>query len=668
MLRPTSRKLRVFLGDLAYFNSYTATTLTIPLNVGYMASYVEARYPDECDIRLFKDPERLIAASKESPPDILGLSCYFWNERLDVLVAQRVKAQCPDCVVAIGGPSVDTDVDEQRDLFETFDGAMDYLIVNEGECGFAALVGAMLCGKPSERVDGCVTFADNGTATSGEDVGLSLDLESLPSPILGGILDDFLVPQFMPMIQTSRLCPYACAYCASGKVRGRPRAFPTAVVKDEVAYLAERYRDYPHRTFLITDDNFGLFERDADLAESFVEARSRLGYPRQMFCYFDKKFSPTVRRAARHLAEMNSGGLQLAFQSFSEDALEAVGRSNMNEQQMAEAVTWAHDNGLKVSSEMIFGLPHETKLSFLEGLERAMRLHVDTLAAHNLFLLRGIPMNREGERARHGLETRFRPSYACAHGEVDGVFVSESEEVVVGSGSFSFDDFMAVRKVALPFYFVNAAGYFREVFGYLAEIGEPVVPLFERAMEPRAEDSAIPGYTAFVADFTQAVESELYDSRESVHESLRQAYVDNDRRIAAPARHNVSFAARLIYRENWFGPLVNRILAEHGIAENHLEVLHDLAAFSEAEWIDLKNPAACRELHLSSAALDFLGAPKGSRATGRRRVRLSASDPQCSHLTGFMRQYGSDDGSHCYAALDVVVPRSGLRYDTVTAI
>ena len=159
----------------------------MPLNIGYIASFTKKVFGKECDISLFKDPEKLLEAARLKPPDILGLSSYFWNLNLGVYIAKKIKTLNKDVVVAIGGPNVDIDAEEQLKLYKIFDGNLDCFVVNEGEVGFANIVGRRI-GQGSEKfftspIDGCTFYRDNDFPVVGKDIGLTTDLAMIPSPI-----------------------------------------------------------------------------------------------------------------------------------------------------------------------------------------------------------------------------------------------------------------------------------------------------------------------------------------------------------------------------------------------------------------------------------------------------------------------------------------------------
>ena len=54
------RKLKVFLGDLSYINDENRFNLFVPLNIGYVASYAKTMFGEQVEIKLFKDPNKLL--------------------------------------------------------------------------------------------------------------------------------------------------------------------------------------------------------------------------------------------------------------------------------------------------------------------------------------------------------------------------------------------------------------------------------------------------------------------------------------------------------------------------------------------------------------------------------------------------------------------------------
>ena len=91
------------------------------------------------------------------------------------------------------------------------------------------------------------------------------------SPYLSGLMDEFMHSDYQPLIQTSRFCPYTCAFCVSGKNRGKLRGYPIEQIEEELKYVSKRYADRPHHTMYLVDENFGILKRDVEIAKLLRE-------------------------------------------------------------------------------------------------------------------------------------------------------------------------------------------------------------------------------------------------------------------------------------------------------------------------------------------------------------------------------------------------------------
>ena len=173
------RKLKVFLGDLSYINDENRFNLFVPLNIGYVASYAKTMFGEQVEIKLFKDPNKLLEKLGEEKPDVLGLSFSYWNTKLNHVVSKKAKDLLGNKITVVwGGPSVDTDSSQQKGLFRRFPN-VDAFVTNEGELGFANLVEKRLGVNKddlwSDPINGLVHL-NQDQLLKGINVGLSLDL------------------------------------------------------------------------------------------------------------------------------------------------------------------------------------------------------------------------------------------------------------------------------------------------------------------------------------------------------------------------------------------------------------------------------------------------------------------------------------------------------------
>ena len=107
-----NKKIKIYLCDLTY-DTIVLVTDTIPINVGYIASYLDKNLKDQIEIKLFKYPNELLKELKDNPPDILGLSNYSWNSNLSEMFARIGKIN-PNLMVIQGGTNIPHEIDEKK--------------------------------------------------------------------------------------------------------------------------------------------------------------------------------------------------------------------------------------------------------------------------------------------------------------------------------------------------------------------------------------------------------------------------------------------------------------------------------------------------------------------------------------------------------------------------
>ena len=146
-----SDQLLIYLADLDHFTP--GNRISVPYSVASIKSYCNNLFLKETDIRLFKDPNKLMKAVIDNPPHILGLSYYMWNERLTQHVADCCKKVNKNIITAIGGPSVARATDTYKDILLLPSNSIDVVVLDQGEKSFANLIKAALTyGKDKKNV------------------------------------------------------------------------------------------------------------------------------------------------------------------------------------------------------------------------------------------------------------------------------------------------------------------------------------------------------------------------------------------------------------------------------------------------------------------------------------------------------------------------------------
>ncbi len=586
--------LRVILADLKHYNKYSYYEYYVPLPLGYLVSHVKKVYGDAVDASIYVDPHRFLKAVIDQKPHVIGFSLYAWNLYLIKTMIGIIREKLGDeVVIVVGGPTIDTDKGEQLRLFSRFPG-VDAMIPGEGEIAFGNLIGAMLSKKDirkSAPVDGIVFFRDN-TLIAGNNLGMTIDLAEVKSPYVSGILDEFLRPPFRPQIQTNRGCPFTCTFCVSGKNPRKLRKFPLEYIRDDLHYLARFYSKIPHNFLDIVDDNFGLFKSDIEVAECIAKTSKDLDFPLAVGFYNDKRLTDISKEVALRMKDLQAV-FCVSLQTDSPDALNAVKRINHPKVKLREAVSWVRSNNLKSMTELIFGLPHETKESFTNLLENTVNSGFDLIQTNPLLLLDGAEINRQKSRDEFGFKTKFR-LFMNNYGYIDNRFTAEAEEVAVSSQSFSFDDFISIRYQTFMFYsvFINCCHYL--FFQELRLNGIKITDFIDAFFNPEKSEEWPAGYLKFLSDLKHVVIDELYDSKEDLYKAIEVKYIKNNCQVLTPTKVNILYSSRLIFQEkDWCSEVFRRILErfDHKIDLPKLRPVFDfLLKLYEQQLINPREP------------------------------------------------------------------------------
>tara|TARA_B100002003_G_C13750263_1_gene373605 strand:+ start:74 stop:418 length:345 start_codon:yes stop_codon:yes gene_type:complete len=97
----TLKPLKIYLGDLTY-NTIVVSTESLPINIGFIASYCIKQFGNKVDITLFKYISDLEKAISESPPDILGLSNYCWCQNISQEMFKLFTKKKPKWLKSLG--------------------------------------------------------------------------------------------------------------------------------------------------------------------------------------------------------------------------------------------------------------------------------------------------------------------------------------------------------------------------------------------------------------------------------------------------------------------------------------------------------------------------------------------------------------------------------------
>ncbi len=670
-----SRRLNIMFGDLCYENRQTMYEQYVPLSIGMIAQYAIQEFGDDIKASLYKNIDDFLDNMVKDPPDVVGLSVYYWNLSLNQYLIKCIREKLgQNVVIVLGGPCIDSDKKEQHHFIANIFPQADAIVLNEGEISFNNIIREVIGNRENlfkNPIDG-LSFLDGNQLISGKPVGLSMDLSTFGSPYLTGLMDKFMDSDFQPLVQTSRFCPYTCAFCVSGKNRGKLRGFPIEQVKEELIYISKKYADRPYLTMYLADENFGIMKRrDIEIAYALRKCKEDYKYPLSVSFYNDKRFTQTSRKILEILGDQTSSGVVLALQTDNPLALKAINRSNVTEAEIDDAIVWAKNLNLTVSTDLIFGLPHETRDSFVQTLDRATKRGFDNVAIKNLILMDGVEMNRKDYREKYYIKTRYR-IVGTHYTKHNGNFIAEHEEVVVGSNSLTYEEFLEVRYMSFMFYTVLNFHFQKWFFQFARHLGIETTKFFSHFFKPDKNEDWPKEYIRFLADFRNAVEAEMFKTREEMVANAKKIYEENGNEVGESTRININFGARINYQESaWTKKVLllhlDKIMNDK-LSDEDRNLASLLIELSERERVDLKNISEKQPLKISFDVICWKNnkfkQPLSSLKIPEKTIKFSTNENQVSMIIGLQKRFADyNDLDYYHEALERIRPRKFLLHE-----
>lgn len=510
--------VRIYLGDLTH-ETVTVSSDTMPLNIGFLAAYLNKQFHDDLEIHLFKSPRELLEKIKEQLPDVLGLSNYCWNFELSHFIFQHVKARKPNVLTVMGGPNFPK-VSREQHAFLAGHPAIDFYIFQEGELSFCDLLKRMMDNGMEvekikrEPVKGCYFFSpETRTLVSGDLYPRIKTLEDLPSPYLTGLMDKFFGAKLNPFIQTNRGCPFTCTFCHEGeKYYSTVNSFSIARVTEELDYISSRLQG--QSVLSIADSNFAMYKQDLEICKKIRVLQDSKGYPKYINVTTGKNRPDMILEAIKVL-EKGTVYMSASVQSLNSGVLENIKRKNIEWSAYIDIQHRLHemDPDYMSISEIIVPLPGETKETFFESIEKLIGVGIDKILPYTLMMLYGTELSSNEEREKYNYLTRFR-IIPRNFGDYEGHKCMEIEEVGVAHRDMSFGDYLLCRKMALLIVLVYNDKGFKELFKYFKE---REVPFYQYLLYCfNNMDQASPELKNIFDDFLAETKEELWENREAL--------------------------------------------------------------------------------------------------------------------------------------------------------
>ena len=326
----------------------------------------------------------------DESPDVIAFSCYIWNikkvyELVSLIKEEFINKEHQNPILILGGPEVSYCTREVL----TCHPEITAVISGEGELPFAKLTKALELGEDIENIPGVATQKCKET-----EAYIYCENSFPPSPYIPEFFEN--LNERIVYLETSRGCPYSCAFCLSGRCGG-VKFYPIERAKKEILLLAK----CGTKTVKFVDRTFNANKKRANELWRFIIEKRCSGEIPEGVCFHFEIAGDLLDDSAFEIIETAPMGLlqfEIGMQSFNERTLESINRTTDVDRLVSNIRCLLEIKNCHVHIDLIAGLPLEDYDSFKNSFNIGYSLHADMLQLGFLKLLHGADMRELPEK------------------------------------------------------------------------------------------------------------------------------------------------------------------------------------------------------------------------------------------------------------------------------
>jgi anaerobic magnesium-protoporphyrin IX monomethyl ester cyclase len=443
---------------------YVHSSLALP----YLAAACADLAGLQCEIlelTVNEQQDQLLSRLHSAGADVILFSCYIWNTELTLKLASDLKQLAPGTIMVLGGPEVS---------FGAFDmmvrnSAIDCIVRGEGEECVRELLQALRDEAPLDAIAG-ITYREADEIVANPERGPIAELARIPSPFAAGLVD---LAKPLVYYETSRGCPFSCAFCMSSIDSG-VRSFPMDRIKRDLLVLMESGA----QTVKLVDRTFNFDAARANQIWGFIlEQQSNSKF------HFEIAAELLTDANLALLAGVPPGQFrfEIGVQSGGAETLAMVERRSSLSQLFERVRRLRAETRVTVHLDLVAGLPGESLHGFLKSLQGLFELRPDHIQVEALKVMKGTAMRGIARKEKYAYSEAA--PYKILHTpwlsfseirRIDGI--SRLLDLLYNSGRFQASLAVLGESSALSEVFAAAAEFF-ELQQFASNLSLPV--LFE---------------------------------------------------------------------------------------------------------------------------------------------------------------------------------------------
>ena len=309
--------------------------------------------------------------------DIIGISSTFCNLEDVITISKYIEEKNPAATIVLGGALSWSFPPAQ--LFEFIPG-INHIVQREGEQTFLELIKILKTNGDPNSVKGIVFKKDGRIFETPQRAYMDFDNIPYPDWTLMRIPSRKRFP-VLP-IETSRGCPYNCAYCSEVTYWGKPvRYCSSAKVTDEII---RDIKQFGITSFRFSDSCFSAPPaRSGEICDAIYDKCVKAGFPVKWSSY------ARIENLDEFLLEkMKRSGcvaLDIGLESGSTEVLRKMGRG-YSPQDAIKAAKTARQLDIVTNFNIVVGFPSETQKTVSDTIEIINKASPDTFTTFLFYL------------------------------------------------------------------------------------------------------------------------------------------------------------------------------------------------------------------------------------------------------------------------------------------
>lgn len=313
---------------------------------GFSPSYISATKANKKQLKKKISEVKFIALPASNTP--------FIPKTIEI--ARLTKKTNPKAIIIVGGYHATF---QDKELLKR-NSQIDIVVRGEGE----KTLYEILKNYPKINKVRGITFRKNGTSTRNPDRKL-LSPHQIPLPAYDLLPEN--LNNYSMRIQTTRGCPFNCAFCVNHFFWKKVRSVSVKKVIEELLFFKKHLKSTTHVHF--TDNNFTLNkERTIRICQEI----KRKKIPFKFSC--DIRAGHLDKETLKALKKANFTQILIGFEDANNEILEAAEKRTTFEDCTKTAKLIKKNSQIIVTAYWIIGLPHSTRKTFHKTLSQARKL------------------------------------------------------------------------------------------------------------------------------------------------------------------------------------------------------------------------------------------------------------------------------------------------------